>query len=46
MPPSNAHDQDNERDGIHQCRQRPRFAESTINIINNNNNKLAQFLYI
>ena len=41
MPPSDAHDQGDERDSIHQCPQCPRFVESTINIINNNN--LAQF---
>ena len=41
MPPSDARDRADERDGIHQHRQHPRFVESTINIINNN--KLAQF---
>ncbi len=44
MSPSNAHNRANERDGIHQRCQCPRFVESTINNVNNNN--LAQFLSI
>ena len=44
IPPSDAHDRADERDGIHQRRQHPRFDKSTINSINYNN--LAQFLSI
>ena len=32
-----AHDRAEERDGIHQRRQRPRFVESTVDNIKNNN---------